>query len=84
MLDQDIIQLLIGYIKELDASEKQKSRIVIDFRQLNDITIDEVPKYHLLYKLGRCQYFNIYDALEMYRCYNCNCGCKHDVKNCQS
>lgn len=51
--------------KKLDASGKQKWRVVIDYRKLNEKTIDK--KYPLpqitdiLDKLGKCQYFSTID-----------------------
>lgn len=51
--------------KKLDASGKQKWRLVIDYRKLNEQTIDD--KYPLpniseiLDKLGRCMYFTSID-----------------------
>lgn len=51
--------------KKLDASGKQKWRVVIDYRQLNSKTIDDkypLPNItDLLDKLGRCQYFTTLD-----------------------
>lgn len=51
--------------KKLDASGKQKWRVVVDYRKLNEKTIND--KYPLpnitdiLDKLGRCQYFSTLD-----------------------
>lgn len=51
--------------KKLDASGRRKWRLVIDYRKLNDITVDD--KYPLpnmdeiLEKLGKCQYFTTLD-----------------------
>lgn len=51
--------------KKLDASKKQKWRIVIDYRKLNELTIDD--KYPLpnisdiLDQLGKCEYFSTLD-----------------------
>ena len=51
--------------KKLDASGKQKWRLVVDYRKLNEKTIDD--KYPLpnideiLDKLGKCQYFSTLD-----------------------
>ncbi|KAL1448524.1 hypothetical protein WDU94_006581 [Cyamophila willieti] len=51
--------------KKMDASGKRKWRIVIDYRKLNDKTIDDrypLPNItDLLDKLGRCQYFTTLD-----------------------
>ncbi|CAH2014093.1 unnamed protein product [Acanthoscelides obtectus] len=51
--------------KKLDASGKQKWRIVIDYRKLNEKTLgDRYPLPNitdLLDKLGRCQYFSTLD-----------------------
>lgn len=51
--------------KKLDASGKRKWRIVIDYRKLNEKTIDDkypIPNINtLLDKLGRCQYFSTLD-----------------------
>lgn len=51
--------------KKLDASGKQKWRLVVDFRKLNDKTIDDkypIPNItDVLDKLGRCQYFTTLD-----------------------
>lgn len=51
--------------KKIDASGKQKWRLVVDYRKLNEKTVDD--KYPLpnitdiLDKLGRCQYFTTLD-----------------------
>lgn len=51
--------------KKADASGKQKWRLVVDFRKLNDKTIDDkypIPNItDVLDKLGRCQYFTTLD-----------------------
>nr|CAH7726837.1 unnamed protein product [Callosobruchus chinensis] len=51
--------------KKLDASGKQKWGVVIDYRRLNEKTIDDkypLPNINdLLDKLGRCQYFTTLD-----------------------
>lgn len=51
--------------KKLDASGKQKWRIVIDYRKLNEVTVDDkypLPNISdLLDQLGKCQYFTTLD-----------------------
>lgn len=50
--------------KKLDSSRKQKWRIVIDFRRLNEIIEDKYPLpniNYLLDKLESCQYFTSFD-----------------------
>lgn len=51
--------------KKADASGKQKWRLVVDYRKLNDKTIDDkypIPNItDVLDKLGRCQYFTTLD-----------------------
>lgn len=51
--------------KKIDASGKQKWRIVIDYRKVNEKTIDDrypLPNINdILDKLGRCQYFTTLD-----------------------
>lgn len=51
--------------KRMDASGKTKWRIVIDYRRLNEVTIDDkypIPNIEeILEKLGRCQYFTTLD-----------------------
>ena len=51
--------------KKIDASGKQKYRLVIDYRKLNSKTIDDrypLPNINeLLDKLGRSQYFSVLD-----------------------
>lgn len=51
--------------KKIDASGKQKWRIVVDFRKLNEKTIDDkypIPNISdVLDKLGKCQYFTTLD-----------------------
>jgi hypothetical protein len=51
--------------KKADASGKQKWRLVIDFRKLNEKTIDDkypIPNISdVLDKLGKCQYFTTLD-----------------------
>ncbi len=74
MLDQGIIQHSISpwsspvwvVPRKLDASGKQKWRVVIDYRKLNEVTVDD--KYplsnissDLLDQLGCCRYFSTLD-----------------------
>lgn len=51
--------------KKKDASGKQKWRLVVDYRKLNNKTIDDkypIPNItEILDKLGRCQYFTTLD-----------------------
>lgn len=51
--------------KKIDASGQQKWRVVVDYRKLNEKTIDDrypLPNItDLLDKLGRCQYFTTLD-----------------------
>uniref|UniRef100_A0A0A9YJ44 RNA-directed DNA polymerase n=1 Tax=Lygus hesperus TaxID=30085 RepID=A0A0A9YJ44_LYGHE len=51
--------------KKADASGKPKFRIVVDYRKLNEKTIEDkypLPQIsELLDKLGRCQYFSVID-----------------------
>lgn len=51
--------------KKADASGKRKWRIVVDYRKINDKTIDDrypLPNISdILDKLGRCQYFSTLD-----------------------
>lgn len=51
--------------KKADASNRKKWRLVIDFRKLNEKTIDDrypIPNVSdILDKLGRCQYFSTLD-----------------------
>lgn len=51
--------------KKLDDSENKKYRVVVDYRGLNEITInDKFPIPNIdenLSKLGRCQYFTTID-----------------------
>lgn len=51
--------------KKLDASGRQKWRIVVDYRKINEKTIDDrypLPNINdILDKLGRCQYFSTLD-----------------------
>lgn len=51
--------------KKVDASGKQKWRLVVDFRKLNEKTIDDkypIPNItDVLDKLGKCQYFTTLD-----------------------
>lgn len=51
--------------KKQDASGKQKFRIVIDYRKLNEITVGDrhpIPNMdEILGKLGRCNYFTTID-----------------------
>ena len=76
MLDNDIIQPslsgfnapLILVKKKLDNSGVQKYRIVVDFRKLNDATIDEVfplPNINeILDRLGNCTMFSVIDLTQ--------------------
>lgn len=73
MLDQGIIRPSISpwsspvwvVPKKLDASGKQKWRVVVDYRKLNELTIDDkypLPNISdLLDQLGKCQYFTTLD-----------------------
>lgn len=73
MLDQNIIRPsnspwsspIWVVPKKLDASGKQKWRVVVDYRGLNQKTIDDkypLPNINeLLDKLGKCQYFTTLD-----------------------
>lgn len=73
MLDQKIIRPSASpwsspiwvVSKKADASGKQKWRVVIDYRKLNEKTIDDkypLPNItDLLDKLGKCQYFTTLD-----------------------
>jgi len=51
--------------KKLDASGKQKWRVVIDYRKLNELTVDDkypLPNISdLLDQLGKCEYFTTLD-----------------------
>lgn len=51
--------------KKMDSSGKQRFRVVVDYRKLNDKTIEDkypLPQISdLLDKLGRCQYFTTID-----------------------
>lgn len=51
--------------KKMDASEKQKWRLVVDYRKLNEKTLSDkypIPNISdILDKLGRCQYFTTLD-----------------------
>lgn len=51
--------------KKLDASGKQKWRVVVDYRKLNELTVDDkypLPNISdLLDQLGKCQYFTTLD-----------------------
>lgn len=51
--------------KKLDASGQKKFRIVIDYRKLNEITVNDrfpIPNMdEILSKLGRCNYFTTID-----------------------
>ena len=79
MLEQDIIMLsnsewnfpLILVPKKIDASAKQKWRICVDFRQLNNITIgDSYPLPNIqdiLDKKGEARYFTALDCASGYR-----------------
>lgn len=73
MLEQNIIQPsnspynspIWVVPKKVDNSGEQKWRIVIDYRKLNDITIDDkfpIPNIESIFdKLGRAQYFTTLD-----------------------
>ena len=73
MLDDGIIQPSISpwsspvwiVPKKLDASNKPKFRVMIDYRKLNEKTVDDrYPLSNitdLLDKLGKCQYFTTLD-----------------------
>ena len=73
MLDQGIIRNSISpwsspvwvVPKKIDASGKQKWRVVIDYRKLNELTVDDkypLPNISdLLDQLGKCQYFSTLD-----------------------
>lgn len=73
MLDQGIIRPSISpwsspvwvVPKKLDASGKQKWRVVIDYRKLNELSVgDKYPLPNisdLLDQLGKCQYFTTLD-----------------------
>lgn len=73
MLDQKIIQPSTSpwsapvwvVPKKMDASGKPKWRVVIDYRKLNEITVDDkypLPNISdLLDQLGKCQYFTTLD-----------------------
>lgn len=51
--------------KKMDASGKQKWRVVVDYRKINEKTIDDrypIPNINdILDKLGRCNYFSTLD-----------------------
>lgn len=51
--------------KKLDNSQQQKWRLVIDYRKLNDQTVDDkfpIPNIEEIFdKLGKCQYFTTLD-----------------------
>lgn len=51
--------------KKIDASGKQKWRLVVDYRKINEKTIDDrypLPNINdILDKLGKCQYFTTLD-----------------------
>lgn len=73
MLHQDIIQPSFSPYnspiwvvpKKLDNSGEQKWRVVVDYRKLNEITVDDkfpIPNVESLFdKLGRSQYFSTID-----------------------
>ncbi|CAK1577914.1 unnamed protein product [Parnassius mnemosyne] len=73
MLDQGIVRpsesawrLRIWVVpKKVDASGKHKWRLVVDFRKLNEKTLDDkypIPNISdVLDKLGKCQYFTTLD-----------------------
>ncbi|CAG4987577.1 unnamed protein product [Colias eurytheme] len=56
--------------KKMDASGEQKFRMVIDYRRLNDVTIDDkypLPNISELFdKLGKSQYFSTIDLASGY------------------
>lgn len=78
MLDQHIIHPsrsqwnapLLVVPKKMDASGKPKSRVVICFRKLNDLTIgDSFPLPNItdiLYQLGNGKYFSTLDLASGY------------------
>jgi len=78
MLEQGIIRPSISpwgfpahlVKKKTDASGIEKTRMVIDFRQLNNKTIDDrymLPNIEdILDKLGRAQYFSVLDLSSGY------------------
>lgn len=56
--------------KKLDASRKQKWRVVVDYRKLNDISLNMVyplPRiYEILDSLGKAKYFSTLDLAKGY------------------
>lgn len=56
--------------KKMDQSGKKKFRIVVDYRKLNQITIDDkypMPNIEgILDKLGKAQYFSTLDLAKGY------------------
>lgn len=56
--------------KKLDASGKRKWRIVVDYRKVNEKTVNDrypIPNItDILDKLGRCQYFSTIDLKSVF------------------
>ncbi|CAK1602460.1 unnamed protein product [Parnassius mnemosyne] len=77
MLKQNIIKASISplsapvwvVLKKMDASGKKKWLIVIDYRRLNDVTLNEVYPIpiplisHILNQLGHSKYFSTLDLV---------------------
>lgn len=61
----------------MDASGKKKWRLVVDYRKLNEVTIDDKYPFlnidEILEKLGRCQYFTTLDLAKGF----------HQIEICQ-
>lgn len=72
---------LIIIPKKIDNSGKRKYRIVIDYRKLNEVTIDDkFPIFNqnsLLDKLGRAQYFTTIDMSKGYHQISINESDRH-------